>query len=1362
MRDKKKPRLTAGLLWIETSRKRFGVIFLVISLSLWQSPLGPEMARADNDDEEIQDPEEGFQDPQGPSGEFQDIPGKSGDAQVMGGFGNKFVPGELIVKLKEGADPSSLQALNQKYAVTSTERIFQDIPAPEETLKTLKDQLAALSPGHPSWYWWADKDSPESKDYQTRIAKEKEQLEAQIKAKEDLIARLAQRQGRAPQGATPPSLKGIYLLKAAPGTDIQAMAAEYQAHPAVQYAQPNSVVKVQAAPNDPYYASKGSWGQGYDDLWGLKKIQAEQAWDLFAKGGRPGYEFAGQGVIVAVVDTGIDYNHEDIAPNVWTNLGEIPNNGKDDDGNGYIDDAKGWDFTTFNCTVQVPRPGQATFSCKNKNPDKDPMDGYGHGTHVAGTIAAVAGNGKGVAGVAPKAKVMALKGLDNAGSGAISDLAKAIVYAADNGADIINNSWGGVIPGGFRQIVVDAVDYAHSKGCVIVAAAGNSDTDAMIFTPAHIDNVITVASTNHNDQRSTYSNWGHKIDVAAPGGDGREVPEGAKREGRNILSLRASGTDMYGNSDAFNGLPRGTDIVGSKYYRSRGTSMASPHVAGVAALILSRHPGFGNEEVRQVLRGTADDIDTPSYDLNSGYGRINAYQALLVDDPKALPVAAISSPQDGDRMKEGMIEIRGTASCQNFASYEIKVAQGVFPIRYSTVQISKTPVTDGVLASWDTSTSHEGYNTVLVEVKDTAGRKAYAWVRIFVVRHLKDGWPVSTPGWITSPVLADLDHDGKLEVIAGSKISRGVPGIYAWHPDGTIVQGFSVDPDTFFGFVNPPTVADLDMDGNLEVMGANPYEDAMGVWHGDGTQARGWPRRLKDATWATLAAADMNGNGDMEMVVGGGVRGSGVISLLDHRGTILWSSQPGVIASDADPAFAASFSVGDLDGRGGKELVVSGYFNPPQVFALDDQGMNKPGWPVRIPSPFSFFYMSDPAIGDLKGDGTQDVVVATYEGLYAWDPLGNELPGWKAAAKWAHAPDSAISHSPPALGDLDGDGKLEIVFGTRLGKVYVVHSDNTMAAGWPVQIEEGNYRGLSSPVLADIDGDGRMDIVIASQNGNLYAFHSDGSAVNGWPIGISLRPFLNGLNVSAPAVGDLDGDGKVDVAASLKNSGRLYVFGLEAPYDPRRAAWPMFKHDARHTGQYTCPAPHVPSLFVPIGDQRVDEMQTLTVSLTPTVSATAGWSYTASGLPPGATFNPVSRTFSWAPTYDQAGEYFVTFKVSNGNQTDSETVKIFVRNVNRPPSLSPVTDITTRANKRARFTLQGSDPDGDLLSFQVLDQVPGLVLDDPSASNPNTVKVTWRSRSAGTWKVRFEVSDGQLSATQTATFTATPEDNDDD
>ncbi|HKR97695.1 MAG TPA: S8 family peptidase, partial [Candidatus Angelobacter sp.] len=310
-----------------------------------------------------------------------------------------------------------------------------------------------------------------------------------------------------------------------------------KADPEVEFAEPEHTFTTKQIPNDPFLSSSGTWGQPYQDLWGMFAVNAPAAWDTAQ----------GDGVVVAVIDTGVDYNHPDLVDNIWTNPNEIAGNFVDDDGNGFVDDFHGWNF--FNNT-------------------NDPLDDNGHGTHVAGTIAAEGNNGIGVIGVAWHAKIMPLKGFDADGTGFDFTLAPAIMYAANNGADVINASWDSIdnlAVFGNSQTIEEAIQYAASLGVVFVASAGNSSQDANNFFPANSPEAITVASSDPFGNFSFFSNFGSKIDVTAPGED--------------ILSTQAANT-FFGNP------------VIDGYVRMTGTSMAAAHVSGVVALILSQNPGY--------------------------------------------------------------------------------------------------------------------------------------------------------------------------------------------------------------------------------------------------------------------------------------------------------------------------------------------------------------------------------------------------------------------------------------------------------------------------------------------------------------------------------------------------------------------------------------------------------------------------------------------------------------------------------------------------------------------------------------------------------------------------------------------------
>jgi len=398
----------------------------------------------------------------------------------------------------------------------------------------------------------------------------------------------------------------LYRVSAAPAERIEEIVADLERYAEIAFAEPDPFVTLQDIPDDPFFASSGSWGQSYQDLWGLHIIDAEAAWTLST--GNPD-------LVIAVIDSGLDLEHPDLQGNVWINAREIAGNGVDDDDNGFIDDIHGWNFSNDTNVVSDD-------------------DDHGHGTHVAGTIAAVGNNSFGVVGVMWRARIMPLKAFDAAGEAPESDLAAAIVYAADNGAVVTNNSWGRRGPP--SQLLRDAFAYAGAAGVTSIVAAGNSGIDVgsdeiCHFSPACLEDVVTVAASNHLDERARFSNWGERVSVVAPGGGTPSDPGVSVEPRLNILSLRA------GN------LGDGDLVVGESFYRLAGTSMAAPHAAGLAGLILSRQPGFSPELVEIILEESADDLGEPGPDPGTGFGRINALEALLTTDVAAtLPELAIS------------------------------------------------------------------------------------------------------------------------------------------------------------------------------------------------------------------------------------------------------------------------------------------------------------------------------------------------------------------------------------------------------------------------------------------------------------------------------------------------------------------------------------------------------------------------------------------------------------------------------------------------------------------------------------------------------------------------------------------------
>lgn len=325
-------------------------------------------------------------------------------------------------------------------------------------------------------------------------------------------------------------------------------------HPDVDIIEPNFIYRINRAPNDPML------GQ----LWGMKNIgqpdsqkkegiagmdiNAEKAWDI---------QTGSRDVIVAVIDTGVDFNHPDLKDNMWTNEAELNGQaGVDDDGNGIVDDIYGASFVNANA------------------PTGNPLDDHGHGTHCSGTIGAKGDDGKGIVGVAWNVRIMGVKFLSASGSGSLDGALKAIDYATSKGAKVLSNSWGG---GGYSETLKQAIERSNAAGAIFVAAAGNesNNNDASPTYPATYDvpNVISVAAVDNRGQIASFSNYGKtKVHVGAPG--------------VNVFS----------------------SVKGGKYDSWSGTSMAAPHVSGMAALLASNEPTLTGVQMKDRILATSRPI----------------------------------------------------------------------------------------------------------------------------------------------------------------------------------------------------------------------------------------------------------------------------------------------------------------------------------------------------------------------------------------------------------------------------------------------------------------------------------------------------------------------------------------------------------------------------------------------------------------------------------------------------------------------------------------------------------------------------------------------------------------------------------
>jgi subtilisin family serine protease len=492
----------------------------------------------------------------------------------------------------------------------------------------------------------------------------------------------------------------------------------------IQYAEPDYILRINSAPND----------SAFNSLWGLNNsgqtggtadadIDAAEAWD---------YGTGSSNVVVAVIDTGVDYNHPDLAANMWTNPGETPGDGIDNDGNGYTDDVYGINSITGS---------------------GDPWDDHSHGTHCSGTIGGVGNNGIGVAGVCWNVKIMALKFLSSGGSGSSSDAITCIQYAIDKGAHIMSNSWGG---GGYSQALYDAIEAAKNAGILFVAAAGNSgvNTDSSPHYPSSYTNanVLSVAATDHNDQLASFSNYGAvSVDVAAPG------------------------VAVY------------STVPNNSYASYSGTSMATPHVAGLAALIKSTNPALDWSGLKAQILDTADPLAVLDGKVLTG-GRINAYNAVTNNPP---PVVTITSPQNNSFVSGNVTIEATTADDANASKVEFYI-DGV---------LSSTDVNAPWQFSWDTTAAADALHQVKAVVVDQQARTNEHVITVTVNNS-------GTPGVM---FVLPLDGAGQVRGVVDIKVNADyAPGIakVAFYIDDTLLTEVAAAPyETTWNSIDLPNGA---------------------------------------------------------------------------------------------------------------------------------------------------------------------------------------------------------------------------------------------------------------------------------------------------------------------------------------------------------------------------------------------------------------------------------------------------------------------------------------------------------------------------------------------------------------------------
>ena len=974
----------------------------------------------------------------------------------------------------------------------------------------------------------------------------------------------------------------VVTFRGASKKGIEELISAYKANPSVEAAEPNLILAAihdPALPNipndfllhDELFTPDQRLFTDHDNLWGMKKIGSEDAWTLSTGSSE---------VVVGVVDTGVDYTYPDLAEQIWNNPGETGTddlgrdkrtNGVDDDGNGMIDDWRGFDFINSR-----DLNGDGDYLDPSDINDADPMDDNGHGTAVSGVIGAQGDNdptqdlttGKSLVGVNWTVSIMPIKFLSSSGYGSVEDAISAIVYGADQGAHVLNNSWGG--PAGSEGLA-DAIEYAvQDRGVVFVAAAGNDEEDALLHDPAASPHAIAAGSSNYLDERSCFSNFGTKIDVVAPGGESSRCSPLTDC----VLSARWP-SENDGRAP----------VIGSEYYLcASGTSLSAPHVSGVAALILSLHPDFTPEEIRQVLRSSADDVLGAGWDQDSGYGRLNAFRALSewTDPP---PVAKISAPapQSGSPTP---LDIVGTATARmGLSGYDIWIGQGLNPDSFTHVAGGSSPVEDGLLATVDSPFT--GWVTVRLDVTDVVGGTGTDRTVAFVDDVLP-GWPILLDRddnlHIISHALADFDRDGDLDIattLDGQRVRT--PQIQVRDAFGNDLPGWPRDiTESEFVGMSPPTLADLNGDESPDILAAATiHTDIVHIntttiyaIDGDGQNLPGWPKQIEDTlTYPSKpTVGDLNGDGAQDVVY---VDCSGQVYVWSADGTELaqWPITDGFLCGiqvrysveeGRGPHLTVMPSLADIDGDGADEILVAGAreseFGAARAHAWNWDGSAVPGWPVVLDIRH---VESSLAVADLDFDGVLEVVakgvspsgfiVLTVEVLRE---DGTRLSPWPKTIPFdsTSAPCyTADSASSPIIADISGDAKPEIIVPAS-DRYFAWEVDGTDVSGWPVELMPPQGIGLEvcqdrpyEPAAIYLDNDPKAELIVTAIEGPTHPagyYALDGTGAMMWEKTLG-RP------LASPIIGDLDEDGRLELAGALR-----------VPFDstqdfPMLLVWPL-------------------------------------------------------------------------------------------------------------------------------------------------------------------------------------------------------------
>ncbi|MCG9130294.1 S8 family serine peptidase [Candidatus Poribacteria bacterium] len=803
-------------------------------------------------------------------------------------------------------------------------------------------------------------------------------------------------------------LRRNYLIQFPAAWALEPLRQRYARHPAIEAVEMNRLNRpcAEVVPNDP----------SYDEQWNLALMNMSEAW---------GIEQGTPAVTVAVVDGGVDMQHPEFRSQLWRNAREIPRNGIDDDGNGYVDDINGWDFS------DAPTlPGSGDWTVR----DNEPEDEIGHGTHVSGIIAAAANNGIGIAGIAWRCRLMPLRADFKYGGGGYlqnDDVAAAIVYAADNGAQVINMSWGDTVN---AFIIEDAIAYAYARGCVLVAAAGN-DGAVGSWYPAGLKTVISVAGIDAERQLYTDSNFGATIDIAAPGDE--------------ILSTYLNGG----------------------YQNLSGTSMAAAHVSGVAALVLSGNPDYTNAGIKETLITTAEPLFISGL---VGAGLLDASAALTASTELIAQIdthqISLQTTESSDIEK---IEIFGSAGGIGFTEYWLEYGIGEVPnLWFPLGTVQTKPKFNVCLYKWDTSGLSEGQYTVRLSVQSENGNSKRDRTVVEVNRTAPRISMHESQAWFVGNTVESVVMWQTHEVSIG--------GIEIFQANGNVVRTARSDSENFLHIVNLSDLGistgaykyRLSMENRAGLLSVDDNNKAL--YEIEMQNAPINPLHLSAGTSTARARhavgppVDINRNGRLELITA--EMGTNLVQIIE----IAVDGSFREIFAFNEPFLPRAILDTDKDGL--IEILCN---SPEATFLLEQPTQN--GFPTE-------------RIWESQGHWSIAMVDADADGkpeIFTRADATNSILVYEAVGDNNHRPTATFENltlgsngirANAATGDFDNDGQMEILIGDSDGDVFVYEAigNNQYRQTWAVRLPEGSPQLFAA---GDMDGDGKAEFAVCAMTG---------------------------------------------------------------------------------------------------------------------------------------------------------------------------------------------------------------------------------------------------------------------------------------